>query len=187
MKKLLAMILAAVMLLSLAACDNKVGQNDGNKDTEAKVTLKTFEMTTEPAGVEELARVSVGYPENFAIEVNDWSVILTDEKKDVQIEVYILCDYDCYAINQEYAEEEYYYYEEVKLGDHKGYACLVDEYSSMLDVYLYMGCVAEMDDVYMCFSIGSASFDLDADPKELYQLEEVQQVLKSVVYTAPEK
>lgn len=62
---------------------------------------------------------------------------------------------------------------------------MTDEESANLEVYIYLGCVAEMDDVYMTFYISSASMDLDADPMALYKLEEVQQVLNSLVYTAP--
>jgi len=46
-----------------------------------------------------------------------------------------------------------------------------------IDVFLLLSTVFQ--------HYGSASGDLDADPQELYKLEEVKQVLDSVVYTAP--
>lgn len=176
MKRLFALLMAAMMLLSLTAC-GEGGSKVGN--------LSTFEMTVEPSGVEEPAKVSVSYPKNFTMEEKDWNVTLTDESKDVVIEVYFTNEYDCYGINQEYAKEEYFFYEEAKYGDYNGYVCMTDEASATVEVYVYLDCVAEMDDVYMTFWISSASRDLDADPMAMYKLKEVRQVLDSVVYTAP--
>ena len=182
MKKLFALLLAAMMLLSLVACGEK-GETD--KPTAPKANLKTFEMTCEPDGVEEPAKATVGYPENFTMEQQDWCVVLTDEGKDAEIEVYMSNDYNGYDSNQEYAKEEYFFYEESTFGSYKGYACMTDEESATVDVYVYLDLVAEIDDVYMTFYISSASMDLDADPQALYKLPEVRQVLDSVVYTAP--
>ncbi len=180
MKRVLALLVAAMMLLSLCACGG-----GGGEGAPKNGNLTTFEMTVEPAGVEEPAKATVGYPKNFTMEQTDWNVILTDESKDVAIEVYFTNEYDCYAVNQEYAKEEYFFYEEAKYGDFDGYVCMTDEESAMVEVYVYLGCVAEMDDVYVTFWISSASRDLDADPMEMYKLKEVRQVLDSVVYTAP--
>lgn len=183
MKKLFAMLLAAMMLLSLAACA-KGGEGGPNTDAP-KADLATFEMTCEPDGVEEPAKATVGYPKNFTMEQKDWCVVLTDESKDVEIEVYFTNEYDCYAVNEEYAKEEHFFYESGKYGSFDGYATLVDEASASFDVYVYLGCVAEMDDVYVTFYIRSASQALDADLQALAKLPEVRQVLESVVYTAP--
>lgn len=171
MKRIFACILTVVMLLTLTACG---GAN-----------LTTFEMTCEPDGAEGPAKVTIGYPDGFTMEETDWCVILTDEKKDVEIEAYFLNDYNCYNENQEYAKTEYFYYEEFKFGKYNGYACLTDEASTVMDVYVYLECVGEIDDVYVSFSITSASRSLEKDPKDLFKLAEVRQVLDSVVYTAP--
>jgi len=135
--------------------------------------------------VEEPAKVTVGYPESFTMEQKDWCVVLTDESKDVQIEVYFTNDYDCYTVNEDYAKEEHFFYESGKYGSFNGYATLVDEASASMDVNVYLACVAEMDDVYVTFYIRSASQALDADLQALYKLPEVRQVLDSLVYTAP--
>ena len=179
MKKLFALFLAAAMLLSLSACD-KGGNSSGGKEN-----LETFEMEVLPSGVEEPAKVTIGYPKSFTKEVKDWCVVLTDEAKDVEVEAYFINDYNCYDINQEYAEEEYYFYEEATFGDYRGYACMTDEASADMEVYIYLDCVAEIDDVYLCFFVSSASLSLDADVKALYKLDVVQQILNSVEYTAP--
>lgn len=184
MKKLFALLLAALMLLSLAACDK--GETGKPAGPEApNVVLKTFEMTVEPDGVDEPAKATIGYPENFTMKEKDWCVVLTDEAKDVEIEVYFTNEYNCYDINEEYAKEEYFFYEAATYGSFKGYVSLVDEASVQAEVQVYLGCVAEMDDVYLTFRIGSASQSLEADPMAMYKLEEVKQVLNSVVYTAP--
>jgi len=183
MKKLFVLALAAMLLLSLAACGGN--PNSPADPTVPKADLKTFEMSAEITGVEEPAKVTVGYPKNFTMEEKDWCVVLTDESKDVQIDVYLLNDYDCYGVNQEYAKEESFFYEEATFGSFKGYVCQTDEYSTTVTAFVYLGCVAEMDDVYMNFDVSSASADLDADPQALYKLAEVQQVISSVVYTAP--
>ena len=134
MKKLFALLLVAVMLLSLVACGG-----NGN--------LTTFEMTCEPDGVEAPAKATIGYPKNFTMEESDWSVILTDEKKDVEIEVFFTNDYNCYDINEAAAKEEYFFYEAGTFGGHKGYASQYDEESAEVEVNVYLACVAEMDDV----------------------------------------
>ena len=181
MKKLFALLLAAMMLLSLAACG---GSEEGPTNDTPKTQLTTFEMTCELDYVDEPAKATIGYPENFTKEESDWSVTLTDEAKDVQIEVFISADMN-YTDGLEYAKEEHFFCEEDTFGEFKGYATMIDEESSDLDVNVYLGCVAEMDDVYLTFRISSASMDLDADPQALYKLPEVRQVLDSVVYTAP--
>ena len=179
MKRLFALLLAALMLLSLAACGG-----GGETPKAPKADLTTFEMTCELDYVDEPAKATVGYPKSFTKEESDWSVTLTDEAADVQIEVFISADTN-YTDGLEYAKEEHFFCEEGTFGEFKGYATMIDEESSDLDVNVYLGCVAEIDDVYLTFRISSASQDLDADPMAMYKLEEVKQVLNSVVYTAP--
>ena len=187
MKKLFALLLAAAMLLTLTACGSKGETDQPAQNNAPKVELSTFEMTCEPDGVEAPAKVTVGFPKNFTKEETDWCVTLTDEAKDVEIEVIFTNDYNCYEENEAYAKEEYFSYESATYGSYKGYVTRMDEESAAVDVYIYLDLVEELDDVYMVFYISSASMDLDADPMALYKLPEVQQVLASVVYTAPAK
>lgn len=181
MKKVFALLLAAMMLLSLAACG---GGEETPKNDPPKANLTTFEMTCELDYVEEPAKATVGYPESFTKEESDWSVTLTNEAKDVQIEVFISADTN-YTDGLEYAKEEHFFFEEGTYGAFKGYATMLDEASADLDVNVYLGCVAEIDDVYLTFRISSASQDMEADPQALAKLPEVRQVLESAAYTAP--
>lgn len=134
MKKLFAMILAIVLVLSLAACggnsdDSGNTGTSGNAESAGKVessgnaesagstensgdsapakNLQTVEMTVEASGLEELTKVVIGAPESMTVEETGWSVRFTDEKQDVEVEAYLLNDYDTYSYNQEYAQEEY--------------------------------------------------------------------------------
>lgn len=187
MKKLFALLLAAMLLLNLTACGGGGNTDQPGKTDEPKVELTTFEMTCEPDFVEEPAKATIGYPGNFTMEQKDWSVVLTDEAKDVSVEVFFSADFSCYDANEEYAKEEYFFYESATYGKYKGYVTRMDEESADVEAQVYLDLVEDTDDVYLTFRISSASGNLDADPVAMYRLPEVQQVLNSVVYTAPAK
>lgn len=163
MKKLFVMLLALVMVLSMAACGG----------------LETVEMTVEASGLEELTKVTIGAPGSMTMEQTDWNVVFTNEKKNVVVEAYLLCDYDCYDVNQEYAKEEYEGYGEQKFGKYDGYYYLSDS-GYYVEVFVYLGCVAEIDDVYLSFSVSAV--DGEADPMELFKLKDVQAILSSAEF-----
>ena len=177
MKKLLALLLAMVMVLSMAACGGKVGDDSGNK-TPAK-NLQVVEMEIEASGLEELTKVTIGAPKNMSIEENDWNIVFTDEKQDVSVEAYLLCDYNCYDINQEYAKDTYEGYGEQKFGDFDGYY-YISESGYYVEVFVYLGCVAEIDDVYLSFSV--SALEGETDPLELFKLKDVQTLLSSAEF-----
>ena len=178
MKKLLALLFAMVMVLSMAACGGKVGDDSGNK-TPAK-NLQVVEMEIEASGLEELTKVTIGAPKNMSIEENDWNIVFTDEKQDVSVEAYLLCDYNCYDINQEYAKDTYEGYGEQKFGDFDGYY-YISESGYYVEVFVYLGCVAEIDDVYLSFTIGALVGSSD-NPMELFKLKDVQTLLSSAEF-----
>ena len=173
MKKVFALLLVWAMVCSMAAC----GKGDTNNTPK---NLQTVEMEVEASGLEELTKVTVGAPENMAVEEKDWCVVFSDEKQNVSVETYLLCDYDCYDVNQEYAKEEYEGYGEYKFGDYKGYYYLSAS-GYELEVFVYLGCVAEIDDVYLSFTI-SALEDTSNNPMELFELQDVQTILCSAVF-----
>ena len=206
MKKLFAMILAIVLVLSLAACggnsdDSGNTGTSGNAESAGKVessgntesagstensgdsapakNLQTVEMTVEASGLEELTKVVIGAPESMTVEETGWSVRFTDEKQDVEVEAYLLNDYDTYSYNQQYAQEEYEGYGEQKFGDFDGYY-YISESGYYVEVYVYLGCVAEIDDVYLSFSI--SALEGETSHEELFELQDVQTILASAVY-----
>ena len=48
-------------------------------------------------------------------------------------------------------------------------------------MYVYLGCVAEMDDVYLSFTIGALEGSSD-NPMELFKLKDVQTILSSATF-----
>jgi len=177
-KKLLALLLSLVMVLSMAACGGNRGDNSGDK-TPAK-NLQIAEMEIEASGLEEMTKATFGVPKNMKMEEKDWCYIITNEKQNVEIEAYICCDYNCYDYNQEASKEEREGYGEQKFGDFDGYY-YIDGSGYYLEVYVYLGCVAEMDDVYLSFTIGALEGSSD-NPMELFKLKDVQTLLSSAEF-----
>ena len=98
----------------------------------------------------------------------------------MKIEAYICSDYNCYDYNQEASKEECEGYGELKFGNFNGYY-YIDGSGYYVEVYVYLGCVAEMDDVYLSFTIGALEGSSD-NPMELFKLKDVQTLLSSTVF-----
>jgi len=182
MKKLLAMVLALAMVCSLAACSKGSEENGNNGGSGAAPApkLQKIELETEASGLEELTKVTIGAPENMSVEEYDWNYVITDEKQNVSVEAYICCDYNCYDINQEASKESDEGYGEQKFGNFDGYY-YISPSGYYVEVYVYMGCVAEMDDVYLSFTIGALEGSSE-DPMALFNLADVQTILCSAEF-----
>ena len=178
MKKLLALLLALVMVLSMAACGGNGGDDSGKKAVAKD--LQVVEMEIEASGLEEMTKATIGVPKNMEVEETPWCYVITDEKQDVEIEAYICSDYDCYTYNQEASKEECEGYGEKKFGDFDGYY-YIDGSGYYVEVYVYLGCVAEIDDVYLSFTIGALEGSSD-NPMELFKLKDVQTILSSATF-----
>jgi len=183
MKKLLATLLALAMVCSLAACGGEGGGETGSNggDSTPAADLQKIEMEIEASGLEELSKVTLGVPKNMSIEENDWNFVITDEKQNVSVEAYICSDYNCYTINQEASKEGDEGYGEQKFGDYDGYY-YISPSGYYVEVNIYMGCVAEIDDVYLSFTIGALDGSSE-DPMALFNLKDVQTILSSAVFT----
>lgn len=178
MKKLLALALALVMVFSLVACGGNGGDNsDNNKPTK---NLQVVEMEIEASGLEDLTKATLGVPKNMKVEEKDWCYVITDEKQNVEVEAYICSDYNCYDYNKEAAKEEREGYGEQKFGEFDGYYH-IDGSGYYVEVYVYLGCVAEIDDVYLSFTIGALEGSSD-NPMELFKLKDVQTLLCSAAF-----
>jgi len=196
MRKMLVWILAGMMIISLAACgkkdaadntDSPVKTKNETKEEKAEDPLKgkeTFTLKTEIDEGIELQAV-IGYPKNAGILVEDGSndsyKVLTDKEDGYELSVYLSYDSN-FDDNQEFSREEAYY-EERKFGGFEGYA--VQLFENSFDVNVYLDYV-EYEDIYLYFSI-CHPMDVDTNNRcevyELYQLEEVQEILNSIVYT----
>ena len=169
MKKVLCVLLVLCMVLSMAACGGAGGGN-----------LKKVEMSIEASGLEQLTKVELGAPKSLTVEEKDWCVVFTNEKQNVEVEAYICSDYDCYTYNQEASKEECEGYGEQKFGDFDGYY-YIDGSGYYVEVCVYLGCVAEVDDVYLSFTIGAYEGSSE-DPMALFKLKDVQTLLSSAVF-----
>lgn len=173
MKKALALLLVLVMVLSLTACGG-----EGTPATDKN--LQVIHMEIEASDLEDLTKATIGIPKNMTVEEKDWCYVITDEKQNVEIEAYICSDYDCYTYNQEASKEECEGYGEQKFGDFNGYY-YIDGSGYYVEVYVYLGCVAEIDDVYLSFTIGALEGSSD-DPMKLFNLKDVQTLLSSAAF-----
>ena len=182
MKKLMTLLLAAVMVLSLAACGGSQGGDKGGEPTNKPQaqSLQTVELEIEASGLEGLTKATIGAPKSMAVEEKDWCIVFTDEKQNVEVEAYICSDYDCYDYNQQASKEECEGYGEQKFGDFDGYYH-IDGSGYYVEVYVYLGCVAEMDDVYLSFTIGALEGSSE-DPMALFELQDVQTLLCSAAF-----
>ena len=174
MKKLMAFLLVLVMVLSLAACGGGSGTPVADKN------LKTVEMDILASDLDDLTKATFGVPKNMTVEEKDWCMVITDEKQNVEIEAYICSDYNCYDYNQEASKEECEGYGEQKFGNFDGYY-YIDGSGYYVEVYVYLGCVAEIDDVYLSFTIGALEGSAD-DPMALFNLKDVQTLLSSAAF-----
>lgn len=207
MKRIFALLLAAMMLLTLTACGGgtkdpvKPGNNTSQSEPAKSETpapqdtpktnadLETYEMVNDYAYEEVTTKVTFSYPKSFTFEEDSWGrVEMTDEAKNVYIAPDLNND-GYYDDNQEMAKEENVFYEEATFGDYQGFAWIRDDEDLSLHVVIYLDYLDienVWSDVCMEFDIRALSSDYDADTLiELYRLPEVQQVLNSVVYTAP--
>ena len=187
-------VIALLMAFTLVSCggDGNGSENNDNSGSGAvttsapEETLEYFELSIEVDASETPARARVGYPDDcgFVLTHTDWSETLTQSSSDVAVEFFISADYDCYAENQQAAKEEADFYLERKFGAYDGYVCMDDE-DFEIEINIFFERVGDLDDVYMTVRIGSASLDMDVDPKAMYEMEDVQKVLSSITYISP--
>jgi len=205
MKKVMAWILVCVMLLSLTACGKEEAQAPGGSSSDAKTVktetkkadkeekakkpakgMETFTLKTEMEDAGIMLEATMGYPKKAGITVEDESSdsyrVLADKEDGYEISIYLTYDSTTYDDNQEYAKQEAHY-EQRQFGGFEGYAAQLFE--SSFDVSIYLDYL-EYEDVYVYASICNhmdVDWDNRRDVYELYQLEEVQEILNSVVYT----
>ena len=170
MKKLLAFILAGVMVLSLAACGS-------NGAKGVKVTLTNEEDTI---------AAEIAYPENAGIEQsgNELSLDLEDQEEGyyMNIEIY---EHDLYEYYKSGAEEDETF-AETKIGGK--YAFTTDDGDSM-QIYVLLEDQPVEDDVYRYASILiDGPLNTDTDIKDFVKdNKDIQSILNSFKYLGETK
>ena len=172
MKKLLSVILAITLVLSLAACGG------GGP---------TVTMTQVCDGDETMnATVTVGYKDGTTpSEAEADEAELVNEEKDFSVEFYLYFDNGLdYFVDDAKTEETY---KEVKYSGFNGYMYQYDDYEYEICLYL-----DEKDDydVYLFAYVAPGSELIDTettDMEALFNQEDVQNILNSVKYEGIEK
>ena len=166
MKKLLAIVLAAVLLLSLVACG-------GGAKFSKTITLKYDD--DEQTHYE----VKLGYPDAAKLSGADMdsNCTITNEDKDYEIYAVLIAD-TTYKDNKDYAKENYELFKEGKFGGFDGYSYKEGDYTYRVLVNLG---ATEYENVtlYLDFDIGSAKRDLSKTAEQIFQNGDVQSIINS--------
>ena len=174
MKKLLSVILAGIMVLSLAACGG--GAPKGEK----------LSMTTEKKGSQtgEMYAVDVYYEPAEAITVeSDYEnkQLIKNTENNISIEFAIHSD-TTYTNNKNAAKEKEDDYKEIKIGDYDGYAYSFSK--NTYYVFVRFDGVDEptMQNCYMRIKVKPTDSDMDTEASALYEGEYVQSIVKTLTY-----
>ena len=147
--------------------------------------LEEVKLSRQIDFLERTVSVSVGYPKNKGITVEksdvEYSTELKNEKNNYNLEITITEDAN-YEDNKDYAKEEEGY-EEAKFGNYSGY---LEKGEYDIEGYILLEDLSDQNSyIYITFElepIESTVNDKDVDPKTLYDLDEVQKILKSIKY-----
>lgn len=180
MKKWLAILLTLAIVGSMVACDSKTADDQGQQTTAPQ--QQTVEMKIQASGLDDKSAVTLTAPANMQIKEKALSYVFTDETQNVSVETYLYSDYNCYSFNQEASKALEEGYGEQKFGNYDGYYYLSAS-GPYVEAYVYLGIVAELDDVYLSFTIGAPEGQEAADPMALFRLPDVQAILSSAVFT----
>lgn len=169
MKKLIVLVLAFALVLSMAACG-------GSAKLANSITLKADDDE------ETHYEVKLGYPNGATLDGTDLSdyCTITSESKDYEIYAVLVID-TTYEENKEYDKETYELYQEGKFAGFDGYSNKQSDYTYHAAVML-SDTEYESEAVYMDFTIGSASRDLEKPAEQIFQIDEVQQILNSIEF-----
>ena len=173
MKKLLAVMLAIILVLSLAACD---GGSKGEK-----ITL--YESTYEGDDVRIAA--DFYYPGNVGItlegdeEYPNW-VDMKYPEKNITISAALFED-TTFDDNKGYAKEEEETYTELKLN---GYDCYAYEDFSGYWIYVHLEEISENTDRYLVINTEITDYSIDSTPEGIahYEDKDIKKIMESFEY-----
>ena len=172
MKKLLSIILAGLMVLSLVACSE-------NKGTKVTLYGETWE------GDDVRLAVDFYYPEDAQItldgdgEYPNW-IDMKYESKNITVGPAIFED-TTFDSNKEYAKDNEDTYEEFKLN---GYNCYAYEDFSGYWIYVHLEEVSETTDRYLVIETEITDYSKDGTPegKAQYEDEDIKKIVESFEY-----
>lgn len=183
MKRLFALLLAALMVLTLVSCAGSgSGGNTGNNEENKGEKLTLLQYTEED--YDAMISVDFFYPDNadITIEIDEedpYCADLTYEDAGVIISPSLFED-TTFDDNKEYAKEEEETYTEFEIG---GYDCYAYEDFGGYWIYAHLEKLYENTDRYLVITIDPVDFnDPVAEGAELYEIDEVKEIVDSFVY-----
>ena len=183
MKRLFALLLASIMVLTLVSCGGSgSGGNTGNNEENKGEKLTLLQYTEED--YDAMISVDFFYPDNadITIEIDEedpYCADLTYEDAGVIISPSLFED-TTFDDNKEYAKEEEETYTEFEIG---GYDCYAYEDFGGYWIYAHLEKLYENTDRYLVITIDPIDFDEPvAEGAELYEIDEVKEIVDSFVY-----
>lgn len=171
MKKIISILLTAVLLLSFVSCEKNGEGKSAERENMTKCTVKV-----DPEVSSKKVSVSLWYPTDAGIEMAEGEeesmIFFTDMEDDYEIIFELFAD-NTFADIRDYAS----IYEQMTIGGREGY--LYDE-GDILIYYIYLGSTGE-EDVYFEADLYSL-FDESTDLRAVFASEEVQAILNSIEY-----
>lgn len=192
MKKLLALLLAGMMVFSFAACGKDEKKEEGAKDapkqeevveetpkTKLSLLCEAYEEDGKMISVDFFYPEEKGFKEVETVygEQADWKK-LTDKDETVNINFYLAED-TTYAANAETDKEYADNYVEFKVGGKDAYA-----YSGFgaYTIVVLLENVSENFDRYATISIESTQWDAEKSMKIYKENKDIQEIVDSLVY-----
>ena len=178
MKKLLAFLLAGMMVLSLAACGG--GSTGGEpENNNAPVAQEPSGVKVELTDVEKKVSANIYYPETAVLDVVEYSdsKSLIQENGDYKIDFYLCAD-DRYEKIMKYNQMGSDF-AEGKFGEYDSYSCIKDGKYTVVVRFEK----ADGFDSYLQIMVESGSSENTLTSKEIFDTNaEVKAIIESVVY-----
>lgn len=178
MKKLLALLLAGMMVFSLAACGG--GETGGEaENNNAPVAQEPAGVKVELTDVEKKVSANIYYPETAVLDVVEYSdsKSLIQENGDYKIDFYLCAD-DRYEKIMKYNQMGSDF-TEGKFGEYDSYSCIKDGKYTVVVLFEK----ADGFDSYLQILVEPGSTENTLTSKEIFDTNaEVKAIIESVVY-----
>ena len=178
MKKLLALLMAGMMVFSLAACGG--GETDGeSENNNAPVAQEPAGVKVELTDVEKKVSANIYYPETAVLDVVEYSdsKSLIQENGDYKIDFYLCAD-DRYEKIMKYNKMGSDF-AEGKFGEYDSYSCIKDGKYTVVVLFEK----ADGFDSYLQIMVEPGSSENTLTSKEIFDTNaEVKAIIESVVY-----